>query len=302
MGVASLATPVKFTSAMTPPSNSAAVAPAALAFDAIAPQFDERFGVWASVAAQRRAVRAALLREFPSGGKILELGGGTGEDATFLAAKGFQVLLTDPSPAMVSLARNKLATPELAPHCSSAEILAAEDMEEFAGRKLASGEPLFDGAFSNFAPLNCVADLNPVARGLARLLKPGAPAMIIVFGVFCPGEMVTELLRRRPRNAFRRFQRGQTAARLSGHDFHVVYHRRADLLRAFAPWFKLEKRLGIGVTLPPSAAEPWITRHQRLLAAMESIDRVASRPLACFGDHVLYQFRRTHVATPRFQP
>jgi SAM-dependent methyltransferase len=278
---------------MTPRSNSAVVAPAALAFDAIAPQFDQRFGSWASVAVQRRAVRAALLREFPPGGKILELGGGTGEDAAFLTAMGFQVLLTDPSPAMVSVAHSKLVSPE-----SSAEILAAEDMEEFADRKLASGAPLFDGAFSNFAPLNCVVDLNPVARGLATLLKPGAPAILVVFGVFCPGEMATELLRGRPRNAFRRFQRGQMAARLAGHDFHVVYHRRSDLLRAFAPWFELERRLGIGVAVPPSAAEPWITHHPRLLAAMQSIDRVASRPLAYFGDHVLYQFRRTYVPAP----
>lgn len=293
MGIAPLAPTVEVARPMTPSSN-----PAALAFDAIAPQFDQRFGPWASVAAQRRAVRAALLREFPSAGKILELGGGTGEDAEFLAAMGFQVLLTDPSPAMVSIALNKLVSPEFSAPESSAEILAAEDMEEFAGHKLASGEALFDGAFSNFAPLNCVVDLNPVARGLARLLKPGAPAMLVVFGVFCPGEMATELLRGRPRNAFRRFQRGRAAARLAGHDFHVVYHRRADLLRTFAPWFKLEKRLGIGVAVPPSAAEPWITRHPRLLAAMESIDRLVSRPLTCFGDHVLCQFRRTHVPVP----
>ena len=67
--------------------------------------------------------------------EAVELGGGTGEDAAFLAANRFQVLLTDPSPAMVSLAHNKLA-----PLGSSAEILAAEDMENFAHRKLAAGE------------------------------------------------------------------------------------------------------------------------------------------------------------------
>ena len=50
--------------------------PAAFAFDAIAPVFDSRFGDWRSVAAQRRAVRAALLRAFPRRGHILELGGG----------------------------------------------------------------------------------------------------------------------------------------------------------------------------------------------------------------------------------
>ena len=138
-------------------------------------------------------------------------------------------------------------------------------------------------------------DLKPVARGLARLLKPGAPAMLVLFGTFCPGEMVTEVLRGRPHLALRRCKVRETPARVSKREFKVVYHRRAALLRAFAPWFVLEKRLGIGVAVPPSAAEPWISDQPRLLAAMEAIDRLVARPLANLGDHVLYQFRRTDL-------
>lgn len=267
---------------MTEPSNSAA-----LAFDAIASQFDLRFGQWLSVAAQRRAVRAALLQVFPAAGHILELGGGTGEDALFLAERGFNVVLTDPSPSMVSQARAKLT-----PFRAQAEVVAGEEMADFASRYLSAGGALFDGAFSNFAPLNCIVDLQPVARGLAQLLKPGAAAMLVLFGTLCPGEMATEVLRGRPRQALRRLKRGEIPARLAKNHFHVVYHRRAALLRAFAPWFVLEKRLGIGVTVPPSAAEPWISKHPRLLGFMEALDRVVSRRMALFGDHVLYQFRR----------
>ena len=261
---------------------------AALAFDAIAPDFDARFGAWSSVAAQRRAVRSALLAAFPNGGRILELGGGTGEDASFLASRGLELFLTDSSPNMVSLARKKLA-----PLGGHTEVAAAEEMEELAARLLSKDGRMFDGAFSNFAPLNCVLDVKPVARGLARLLKPGAAAMIVVFGTFCPGEVVTEILRGRPRFALRRLRRGPAPARLSGREFQVVYHRRADLERAFAPWFKLERHIGIGITVPPSAAEPWITQHPRLLKAMEFVDKGICRPLAALGDHVLYQFRRT---------
>jgi SAM-dependent methyltransferase len=264
--------------------------PAALAFDAIAPAFDSRFGAWRSVAAQRKAVRTALLRAFPTAGHILELGGGTGEDATFLAERGYDLLLTDPSPTMVKLAEAKLA-----PLGARAVVAAGEEMEAFAARHLESGGGMFDGAFSNFAPLNCVADLRPVAGGLARLLKPGAPAMLVLFGIFCPGEIAVEVLRGRPHLALRRFKRGEAPARLAKQQFHVVYHRRAALLRAFAPWFVLEKRVGIGVTVPPSAAEPWISRQPHLLAAMEMLDRGLGRPLAMLGDHVLYQFRRTTV-------
>lgn len=261
---------------------------AALAFDAVAPTFDERFGAWASVAAQRRAVRRVLLQTLPPAGCVLELGGGTGEDAAFLAARGYDLLLTDPSPAMVSLAQ-----PKLAPFYGRAEVAAAEEMESFAARYLSAGGELFDGAFSNFAPLNCVVDLGAVARGLARLLKPGAPALLVLFGTSCPGEIVTELLRRRPGQALRRHKRSAVPARLAGREFNVIYHRRRALQRAFQPWFVLERRIGIGIAVPPSAAEPWISAHPRLLNAMENIDRFLSSSFAALGDHVLYHFRRT---------
>lgn len=282
MGNAPLAPHDETGCVMTQSSN-----PAAIAFDAIALDFDVRFGQWLSVAAQRRAVRSALLQVFPAGGHILELGGGTGEDALFLAERGFKILLTDPSPSMVSITRAKLSRFD-----AQAEIVAGEDLDNFASHHLSAGGALFDGVFSNFAPLNCVADLEPVARGLARLLKPGAAAMLVLFGTLCPSEMATEALRGRPRQALRRLKRGKIPARLAKREFHVIYHRRAALLRAFAPWFALEKCLGIGVTVPPSAAEPWISEHLRLLRFMEAMDRVISRPMAIFGDHVLYQFRR----------
>jgi SAM-dependent methyltransferase len=271
----------------------AQLSPSALAFDAIASEFDGRFGAWASVAAQRRAVRAALLRVFPPGGRILELGGGTGEDAAFLAERGYDVLLTDSSPRMASIAKSKLALLG-----ARAEELALEDLENFADCRRFEGEELFDGVFSNFAPLNCVTDLGPVARGLAKLLKPTAAAMLVVFGTTCPGEIATELLCGRRDRAFRRLKRGKTPARLAGREFSVMYHRRRALKRAFAPWFALEKRLGIGVAVPPSGAEPWISQHLQLLRAMEAVDKFASRSLAFLGDHVLYQFRRNSIPLP----
>jgi ubiquinone/menaquinone biosynthesis C-methylase UbiE len=262
--------------------------PAALAFDAIAPSFDSRFGEWLSVAAQRDQVRRALLTAFPRGGRILEIGGGTGDDAAWLAQRGFQLVLTDASPAMVVLANRKLR-----PLGARAEIAAAEDLEGFAERRLAAGAPLFDGVFSNFAPLNCVNDLTPVARGLARLVKPGGAVMLVLFGVASPGDILVETLRGRAHQAFRRFRRDAVPARLGGQHFTVRYHRAREIRAAMHPWFKPVQRIGIGVFVPPSAAEPWISRHPRALRALETLDRFAGRALAPLGDHILYHFERT---------
>jgi hypothetical protein len=54
-------------------------------------------------------------------------------------------------------------------------------------------------------------------------------------------------------------------------------------------------RRGIGIFVPPSAAEPAISNFPRLLAVLEGLDRVASRPLALLGDHVLYHLERRDV-------
>jgi SAM-dependent methyltransferase len=160
--------------------------------------------------------------------------------------------------------------------------------------ELASIAPMasFDGAFSNFAALNCVADLSAVARGLGALVRPGGRVLLVLFGACTPGEWVTELARGNTRNVFRRTARGDVHARLGGRSFTVRYHRRREMIDSFAPAFRFVRMRGIGVFVPPSAAEPWISAHPRLLGALERLDRVTSRPLAMFGDHVLYEFER----------
>jgi SAM-dependent methyltransferase len=253
--------------------------PAAAAFDAIAERFDERFGPWLSVAAQRRAVRCALAQAFPPGARLIEIGGGTGEDALWLMERGRHVFLTDASPRMVRTAAAKFAGRPGA----QAETRAAEDLVELASEIAIP----FDGAFSNFVLF---------AQGLAKLLRPGAPALLVVFGCCCPGEWLVETLRGRPKNALRRSAPGDHPARLGGRTFTVRYHRRRELERAMAPWFRPTGRRGVGVFVPPSAAEPWISNHPRLLQALETLDRGLSGPLAMLGDHVLYRFVRTEAA------
>ncbi|HEX3422618.1 MAG TPA: class I SAM-dependent methyltransferase [Sphingomicrobium sp.] len=263
----------------------AAPAPAAKAFDAIAPQFDSKFKPWKSVEAQRRSIRRQLVAAFPAGARIIEIGGGTGEDALWLADQGRVVLMTDASPAMVAVASAKCGEKV------ETAVAAAEDFGELAARL--SDEPLFDGAYSVFAGLNCVSDLTVFGRDIARLMRERAPLMVVMFGTCCLGEMAVECLRGRPRQALRRFRRGDVAARLGGFDFSVRYHRGRDLERMLSPWFKLESRSGIGIFVPPSAAEPWISSHPRLLKILETLDRGASRPFAVLGDHILYRFVRT---------
>lgn len=258
---------------------------AALAFDSIAADFDSRFAHWRSVAAQRSAVRRELADAFPRGARLIEFCGGTGEDALWLAGEGREVLMTDASPQMVEAASIK---------GNGRFRTAVADVEELAElADLVRREGRFDGAYSVFAGLNCVRDLGDFARQAASMLGPGAPLLLVLFGTLCPGEMVVETLRGRPGHALRRFRRGNVPARLAGREFTVRYHRRRRLERMLAPWFQLESRTAIGLFVPPSAAEPWISDHPRLLAALAGLDRLLARPLAALGDHILYHFVRS---------
>lgn len=272
--------------------REAGLPPAVLAFDAMAARFDERFGPWKSVAVQRAAVRRELLASFPRGSSLLELGGGTGEDALFLAERGYRVHLTDGSPAMVAQASEKVARGRAGDRVT-VERVAIEELDSFAGAREEAGASPFAGAYSNFAAFNCVEDHRGAAQALARLLEPGAPLLLVVFGPFSPGEVVTLVARGTFRSAFRRLSRRDVPAKVGGQAFTVTYPSPGALARAFAPWFALRRTVGIGVFVPPSSAEPWISGHPRLLALLERLDHLAARPLAIFGDHVLVALERT---------
>jgi SAM-dependent methyltransferase len=281
------------TVAQTP---SAAVPAAARAFDAIAAAFDERFGSWASVAAQRRAVRRELLHAFPPDALLLELGGGTGEDALFLAQHGRRVVVTDGAPAMVRRTAEKARAMGYDDRVV-ARHLPLESFDRFVRSRTTRAEARFDGAYSNFAALNCVPDLSPLARGLACLLAPGAHAVVVMFGPFAPAEVLIELARGRPGDAFRRLATGAVPASIGGQRFMVWYPGPRAVAGQFAPYFRLVRTRGIGVFVPPSAAEPMISRFPKLLALLEWMDRRVAGPLARISDHMLLDFERAD--TPR---
>lgn len=274
---------------MTPGAPVTSLSPAVRAFDALAPGFDAAFSGWTSVAAQRRAVRRELLAAFPTGARLVELGGGTGEDALYLAAEGRRVHVTDGAPAMVRRTREKARAAGLDEEVTT-EAVTLETLDAWAAARTGVR---FDGAYSNFASLNCVTDHASVARGLARVLPAGARALLVVFGPASPAEVAILLLRGRMRAAFRRFASNPAPARVAGETFTVTYPSPRALAAAFAPWFVLKRTTGIGVFVPPSSAEPWISRVPFAVAAAEALDRVAARPLALLADHVLLDFTRT---------
>ncbi len=265
-------------------------AQAVMAFDSIAPRYDEVFTRSLIGRAQRGAVWKVLIDAYEAGSHILELNCGTGEDALFLDRHDIAVLACDASPEMICTARHRLLT-----EAPQADIefrhLAIEQLDELAPQYL------FEGALSNFSGLNCVADLGRAARDLAKLLAPGAPLVICLSTRFCVVETVWFLLQGQLRKAFRRTP-GSSIARVDGFVVKVYYPRLGEVKQLFAPWFRLLSCTGVGVAVPPSYLEPVMRRYPRLLHLCEAIDqRIAGLPLLrTVGDHMLLHFERREGA------
>jgi SAM-dependent methyltransferase len=257
----------------------------AAVFDALAAEYDARFTESALGRLLRRAVWRWLDRTFPPGARVLELNCGTGEDAVHLAGRGVRVLATDAAPAMLARARAKVARSGLG---------AAIEVRQAALDRLEELTPEWrgglDGAFSNFGGLNCVTDLAPVSRALAALLKPGARVVLCVMGPLVPWEWAWFLARGRARRAFRRLARGGVPWRGTT----VRYPSIRTTRRAFAAGFRLCRRGGLGVLLPPTYAAAWAARRPWLLELLDGWERrIETWPgVPWLGDHYLVELER----------
>ncbi len=168
-----------------------------LAFDSLAAKYDDLFTRSMIGRAQRGVVWDALIDTFEPGAHILELNCGTGEDALFLAGHDVSVLACDASAHMIDTARRRMRSED--PEAPiEFRVLATEQLSRL-GR-----EELFDGAFSNFSGLNCVADLHLTAHQLAGLVSRGAPVLICLSTRYCISEMAWFVLHGEFRKAFRR--------------------------------------------------------------------------------------------------
>lgn len=245
---------------------------------------DTRLGRWL-----RDMVQARLADAFPSGSRVLELGCGTGEDAVCLARRGVGVVATDAAPHMVQVTAAKAAGAGVAERVMPL-ALRAEDVGALVG----SGRP-FDGAFSNFGALNCVADLGGVARALARLIRPGGRVLLTLMGPMCAWEMAWYLGHGQPRIALRRLRPGGVTTTIGGRRLAVYYPTPAAAARAFAPAFRVTRAQAIGALLPPSTLSHLVDRWPDAFARVATWDQrlAASRLLVALSDHYLLEMRRS---------
>jgi SAM-dependent methyltransferase len=267
------------------PGREARLAETRDAFDSIAARYDDNNSLLQHM---RRIMWGILEAELPQRGRLLDLGCGSGVDAVHMARRGHHVLAIDWSPEMVAQTEAEAARAGVAERVTS-QVFGIHQLTELPVT------PPFDGIYSDFGALNCVPDLEPVARACALRLREGGKLIVSVMGRTVPWEWLHYTLRGDRERAMVRARPGAVPVSLNGFTVWTRYYTPHELFQFFAPHFQLHRYRGLGLFLPP----PYLVRgYERwpwlgaLLGKME--DHLAGLPLLRdAGDHfVMTMIRR----------
>jgi SAM-dependent methyltransferase len=258
------------------------------ALDSIAESYDVTSANSVTIRTQRELIWRELDRSFLFGQRVIEHDCRTALDVVHLSARGVEMWACEESAGMLEIARRRVDSSTL----HAPVHLHRLPTSEIA--KLGDCGP-FDGAFSNFGALNCVEDTAPVARSLAALLRPGGKVVLCIAGTCVAWEILLFLWKGRYREAFRRWRRGPVRVGVVG-DLSVAcwYPSIRAVRRAFQPYFRLTRWVGVGVALPPTYVEHFVARHPSLMDVLFKADPFLGRiPLVrSLADHLVLTFER----------
>jgi SAM-dependent methyltransferase len=258
------------------------------AFDGVAAGYDRSNAENATLCAMRARVWAAVDAYVPPSSSILDLGCGPGCDAERFAAHGHRVTAIDWSPAMVDEARRRVGAAGVADRVD-VHHLGIHDLDRLAPALQ------FDAAYSNFGPLNCIAQPNATAHMIADRVRPGGILVASVIGRVCPWEIAVHAARGQFSRAAVRFGRGLAPVPLDGRTVWTRYYTPGEFQRIFeiAGFARVALR-ALGLFVPPPYMDAFAGRHPRLIAMLQRVDeRIGGWPgVRAWGDHFLIVMRK----------
>ena len=257
------------------------------AFDGVAGDYARSNAENPLLRAMRMRVLAELTARVPAGSHVLDLGCGPGTDDETLARAGYRVTGVDWSPAMVAEATRRSRDARLDGRIAIRH-LGIHEIDRLA-------PALFDAAYSNFGPLNCVPSLGQAARLIAARLRPDGVLVASVIGRVCPWEIALYLSRGDWRRATVRFARRAVPVPLNGRAVWTRYHAPGPFERVFAgAGFVRVSRRALGLFAPPPYLEAFAGRHPVLVDRLQRLDdRLGAwTPFRAWGDHFLVVMRK----------
>lgn len=250
-------------------------------FDSAAPSYDADFSDTPFAGVLRDRFYEVAAGYFPKTGHLLDIGCGTGVDASFFSGAGYRVSGLDASAAMLEVA--------------AARAVPGADFRRYSlpdGLPFADGT--FDGVYSHLGAFNCIpVEKHPVAE-LSRVLKPGGMLVLSLMNKVYLLEILTWLMLLSPRRAMRRFGPEPVIVPAGEADIPVWYPRKKEICAIYAPGFVLAGYRAQAVMIPPAVLTNRLSPDSVLLRLLKKADRVGSRlpVLRMFGDHTLFVFRK----------
>lgn len=267
-------------------------------FDAVAGRYDADFTATELGRRKRQIVRNYLERNIREHWRVLELNCGTGEDARWLSERTENVLATDISGGMLSVAQQKI---EAAGKQNVAFLrMGIEDLWKPGSAGINDRDDTFNLVFSDFDGLNCVQDLSPLPGSLHRILEKEGHAIFVFMSGFCLVETAAHLLKGRFSDASARFRQEVRADGLqvnigNGVSMNTWFHSTSVLLRYFrSAGFRIVAVRGVGLITPPTSMRDAYNRHLKLFRRLHGLEDLLSPlyPLNRMGDHILLHVQR----------
>lgn len=254
-------------------------------FDHIAGIYDQEFTHSAVGALQRQKVWDYLDQVMHAHHlSVLELNCGTGEDAIHLAAQEHEVLATDLSEEMLTVAHSK------------AKKMGFEDQISFLKCDINDIEKIdfnrkFDLILSNFGGLNCVdaMALKKLSKVASRLLKSNGRFIGVIMPGFCLWESLYFLGKARGTQIFRRSLKNPLQVNINGQNIETWYYGPHRIKKIFKDEFRLVGLKPVGFFLPPSYLQKFFGRREKFLNYLDQLEDSVNHfsSLAGYSDHFL---------------
>jgi len=243
------------------------------AFDKYASQYDQHFTYSLIGKEQRKRVYRHLISDIKNSNSVLEVNCGTGEDAIWLAKQNKQIIATDISSEMISIAKKKDTENKI-------------DFQTLNAIHINSISDTFDVIFSNFGGLNCLNEDELKLFFNAAHLKLNKTGIMIL--VFISSNCIWEKWYFKLKGKFfRRKHKSAVDTTINNESFSTYYYSPDDIAVYTMNDFKIIKLKPIGLFIPPSYMESKMKKYSllfKMLVKLEGLFGNISR-LANKADH-----------------
>ncbi len=234
----------------------------------------------------------------PGSGRVLDLGGGPGRYTIWLAERGYRVVLADLSPALLEIAKEKIAQSGVASNVESVTVADARDLSRWP-------DDSFDAVLSlgPFYHLPEPSDRKSAAAEMVRVLKSQAPAFVALmprYALLRRTIAIADERRhlRQPEWLARLMRDGRFDNDVAGRFDYAFGVRPEDVIPFFAEFGLVSQRLlaaeSVSVGLQGSIADLAGTDPAAYAAALAVMIEAASDPaIHGLSNHLLYVGRKT---------